>query len=135
MLRRQGTGGQYAKTSLGRELKINNPVIDLVSFTRWHLVKAIENIELFRPADQTFLLDNQPLLQGIVDDGPGAFGSSDEGAALFLAAKLVEAFEDLQCDGFILPIPVPAAGGAGRLALASILVVGGSIARHRWRKA
>jgi len=95
---------------------------------------AIDDLSLFPPADQTTILDQQAIVQGIVNAGPGAFTSSSGISVALAADALLTSLEALPCDGFVIH-HVPASGAPQRAAIAVLLAGFGAALARRFARA
>jgi hypothetical protein len=93
--------------------------------------RALVDLLLFPPADQTTIINQHVIVKGIVDAGPAAFPGSGLTVAI-AALNLLTLVQNLPCDGFVLPVPVPASNTPNQVAIVLALVALGSLFARRF---
>lgn len=91
---------------------------------------AIDDLLLFPPADQTLIMNQQAIVQGIVNAGAGAFMNSDIISVAVAADALLTAVANLPCDGFVLH-HVPTASLPSRGAIVVLVMALGALFARR----
>lgn len=95
--------------------------------------KAVVDLALFAPAQQSILLARQATVETIVANGPGAYTPSDQLTVALAANDALAAVATLPCTGY-QAAPIPLGPPLARIGLALALAATGAALAHRRRR-